>query len=148
MRRRFLVTASAAIAALAMTTAVPAATPGTASCAAAAPGGEWRSYGGGLANTRAQTAPTTINAGTVSNVAKAWVFDTSDMNQSGVLNGGTFQNTPVVADGCVFLSSSTGFVYALNADNGQRVWTSDKMPGSAAGDLASAGFASAGFGGG
>lgn len=115
---------------------VRAVTPGTGTCAPAAhAGGEWRSYGGGLGNQRNQLAETTLNPSTAANVAKAWSFDVANADQAGVLGGGTLQNTPVVADGCVYLASSSGFVFALNADTGERVWTSAKMPGSAAGSL-------------
>jgi glucose dehydrogenase len=113
-----------------------AANLGTGQCAPAAhPGGEWRSYGGSLANQRNQTAETKLNPSTVANTAKAWSFNIADEAQAGVLGGGTLQNTPVVADGCVYLASSSGFVFAVNADTGERVWTSPKMPGSAAGTL-------------
>jgi outer membrane protein assembly factor BamB len=114
-----------------------AANLGPGTCAPADhPGGEWRSYGGGLANQRNQTAETTLNPSTVANVAKAWTFDIANDAATGVLGGtGTLQNTPVVADGCVYLSTSQGFVLALNADTGERVWTSPKMDGGAAGSL-------------
>jgi polyvinyl alcohol dehydrogenase (cytochrome) len=113
-----------------------AANLGGGTCAGPAAGGEWRSYGGGLANQRNQTAPTTLNPSTVANVAKAWSFDVSDAAATGVLGGlGALQSTPTVADGCVFLSTSSGFVVALNADTGQRVWTSPKLQGTPGGSL-------------
>ena len=117
-------------------TTVSAATPGAGSCADAShPGGEWRSYGGNPQNHRNQPAEDKLNPSTAANVAKKWSFNAADAEQSGVLSGGTFQNTPVVADGCVYLASNTGFIFALNADTGERVWSSDKMPGSPAGQL-------------
>jgi outer membrane protein assembly factor BamB len=92
-------------------------------CAAAGSGGEWRSYGGELTGTRNQL-DSTINAANVANVAKAWSFDAASLvdGHGNPINGGTFSNTPVVADGCVFLASSTGWVFALNADSGALVW--------------------------
>lgn len=113
-----------------------AANLGSASCAPADhAGGEWRSYGGGLANQRNQLAETTLNPSTVANVAKAWSIDITNADAVGVLGAGTLQSTPTVADGCVFLSTSAGFVIALNADTGQRVWTSPPMQGEAGGSL-------------
>ncbi len=107
-----------------------------AGCASAEhAGGEWRMYGQDLANARNQPDEKVINASNVANTALDWSFNADDPAQSGVLGGGGFQNTPVVADGCVFLASSTGFVFALNADTGQRVWTSPKLPGGIAGSL-------------
>jgi polyvinyl alcohol dehydrogenase (cytochrome) len=110
---------------------------GPAGCAPAShPGGEWRSYGGGLANQRDQLDESTLNASAVANVAKAWSIDISSSDATGVLGGlGTLQSTPTVADGCVFLTTSSGFVLALNADTGERVWTSVKMPGQPGGSL-------------
>jgi outer membrane protein assembly factor BamB len=93
-----------------------------AGCSASDPGGgEWRSYGGGLLNHRDQAAETALNASNVLNVAglnapAAWKLQTS--NLAGVTNGGAFQNTPVVADGCVFIATSTGWVIAVNAETG------------------------------
>ncbi|HVL33548.1 MAG TPA: PQQ-binding-like beta-propeller repeat protein, partial [Actinomycetota bacterium] len=86
--------------------------------------GEWRSYGGDLANSRTQKAGT-ISASTAGALKPAWKFSASAA-QAG---GGTFSNTPVVADGCVFLGSNTGFVFAVNADTGALVWKSSRLPG-------------------
>lgn len=97
--------------------------------------GEWRMYGHDLSNSRNQPEEDVINASTVGNIAASWTFNAEDVNQAGILGGGSFQNTPVIADGCVYLASSTGVVFALNADTGKRVWTSIKMPGRIAGDL-------------
>jgi outer membrane protein assembly factor BamB len=72
----------------------------------------------------------------VANVAKAWSFDVSSAAATGVLGGtGSLSSTPVVADGCVYLSTASGFVLALNADTGERLWTSARLPGSSAGSL-------------
>lgn len=131
MARRILMTAAAAALALAGTPIARAAMPG---CATENGGGDWRMYGGTLAGTRAQTADTVLDATTVGDVASDWVFDAANQAHAGFANGGTFQNTPVVADGCVYLTSSTGGVFALNATTGDRVWSA-QMPGSIAGGL-------------
>lgn len=100
-------------------------------CAPAAhPGGEWRSYGHDQFNTRSQPDETVINAGNAGNLAAAFVVDSATLKQPNgtpILNGGAFTNTPVVADGCLYLGSNTGWVIAINADtgpgpNGQVVW--------------------------
>lgn len=88
-------------------------------------GGEWRSYGGDLNNSRDQVAEGKIGPDTVGRLAMAWSFRTSSV-QAG---GGGFSNTPVVADGCVYLASNSGFVYALDADTGTLAWKSVKLPG-------------------
>lgn len=117
-------------------TQVNAVNPGPGQCAEAAhAGGEWRSYGGNMQNHRNQPLETKLNPSTAANLAKAWVFNVADATQSGVLGGGTLQNTPVIADGCMYLATSAGFVFAVNAETGERVWSSEKLPGSAAGSL-------------
>ena len=102
-----LVAATTALAlALVGSAAASAATvPG---CAGSAPGGTWTSYGGGLDNARDQRAETTIGAANAGSLAPVWDLKTAD--------GGTFQTTPVIADGCMFIGSSTGKVYARNAE--------------------------------
>lgn len=108
------------------------------SCAPAAhPGGEWRSYGGAQNNARNQTAETVISPGNAGNLAKAWVADTATLKHpdgSPIINGGAFSNTPVIADGCMYLGSNTGWIIAVNADtgpgpNGEVVWASKLATG-------------------
>lgn len=135
-RRRALLLGTVLVAGAAPVVGLPDARAAEACATAESAGGEWRSYGGGLANERNQRAEGTLNPSTVANVAKAWAFNAADAAATGVLGGtGSMQNTPVVADGCVYLSTNAGFVHALNADTGKRVWTSVKLPGSTAGDL-------------
>jgi polyvinyl alcohol dehydrogenase (cytochrome) len=82
-------------------------------CAAPAAGGEWRSYNHDLANSRNQPAEKTITPANASTLAPAWVF-------SG--GSGTFDATPVIADGCLYAASSSGVVFSLNAQTGEVVW--------------------------
>jgi len=101
-----------------------AATPGAATCAddrrfpgGVHPGGDWRLYGKDLRNTRHQAAETKIGRGEARRLAPLWTF--SSLKAGG---SGDFTGPPVVADGCVFAGSNGGWVFALNADTGQRVW--------------------------
>lgn len=115
---------------------VDAVETGLPGCAAPThEGGEWRSYGGNFQNHRNQPAEKTINAANAANLAKAWTFNVADATQAGGAGGGNLQNTAVVADGCVYLATSTGYVFALNADTGALVWRSPRLPGAAAGNL-------------
>src|SRR3954447_25926607 len=99
---------------LAGTFVVPSASATVHGCAGPAAGGEWRSYSHDYGNSRHQPAERTITATNAGTLAPKWVFD----------DGGTgsFNGTPVVADGCVFVASEAGTVYAVNADTGQLVW--------------------------
>jgi polyvinyl alcohol dehydrogenase (cytochrome) len=85
-------------------------------------GGEWRTYGGDLSNTRNQVHEDVISGADVPMLATAWVF-------SSVANGGAgdFTGTPIIADGCTYVASTRGWVFAINADTGQLVWKT-KLP--------------------
>jgi outer membrane protein assembly factor BamB len=99
-------------------------------CAGEAAGGEWRSYGQSLQNQRSQPAETTINAGNARDLTTKFVMTTPDYDPI----GGAFSNTPVIADGCLYLATDTGLVIAANADTGEQVWTR-KLSGAAPGAL-------------
>jgi outer membrane protein assembly factor BamB len=86
--------------------------------------GEWRTYGGTADNARFQRAESVLSTGSVANIAKAWVLDLSKVEYvdpttgqvRDLLSAGEFQNTPVIADGCLYLATSSGWVMAFNAD--------------------------------
>ncbi|HEX2240167.1 MAG TPA: PQQ-binding-like beta-propeller repeat protein [Actinomycetota bacterium] len=101
---------------------VPAITAPKASCARPEhPGGEWRMYGHDHANTRTQPLEKEIDPSNAATLEPTWMFDAAA--QPGVLDGGTFQHTPVIADGCLYVGTSTGWAFALNADTGKPVWS-------------------------
>jgi polyvinyl alcohol dehydrogenase (cytochrome) len=115
MTARHLLAGTLALAALA---AAPSAASAAATCSTVAKGGgQWRSYGQDLTGQRFQRSERVIGPKTAANLTPAWVFNTT---QNGA--DGTFQSTPIVADGCVFLGSSTGWAFAMNADTGALVW--------------------------
>ncbi len=84
------------------------------------PGGDWPRYGHDLSNTRTQPLEKKIDPSNAATLEAKWVFDTAA--QEDVPDGGSYQNTPVVADGCLYTSTSTGWAFALNADSGKVVW--------------------------
>ncbi|HEU0130572.1 MAG TPA: PQQ-binding-like beta-propeller repeat protein [Mycobacteriales bacterium] len=86
------------------------------------PGGEWRTFGHDAANTRHQERERQIAHADVPLLAPAWTF-------SSVVAGGDgdFTGTPIVADGCLYVGSNRGWVFALNADTGALVWKA-KVP--------------------
>ena len=81
------------------------------------PGGEWRSYGHDYANTRTQPAEKSIGTLQAATLKKAFVVSANDAG-----GDGDFTGTPIIADGCLFMASTTGWVFAVNADTGQKVW--------------------------
>src|SRR4051794_19332647 len=103
----------------AVTSAGAAARPAGAHCASANhAGGDWSSYGHDLANSRSQPAEKTLTRTVVPTLSKAWAFSAS---RGG--GDGDFTGTPVVAGGCLYIASTTGWVFAVNADTGQKVWS-------------------------
>jgi polyvinyl alcohol dehydrogenase (cytochrome) len=121
-RRRPLLIAAAAAALVAPTTvAISGSTAGAAAgrCAPAKhAGGDWPSYGHDLANTRSQPKEHKIGRTTVPTLQKAFAVSASDAG-----GDGDFTGTPVIADGCLFMASTTGWVFAVNADTGAKVWS-------------------------
>jgi polyvinyl alcohol dehydrogenase (cytochrome) len=81
-------------------------------------GGDWRVYGHDYDNTRTQPAEKTIGPVQAATLKKAFVVSASDAG-----GDGDFTGTPIIADGCLFIGSTTGWVFAVNADTGQRVWS-------------------------
>lgn len=97
----------------------PAVAAKKATCAKAAhPGGDWPSYGRNLQNTRAQASEKKIDASNAASLAPAWSF-TADVEKG---ETGAFQSTPVIAEGCVYMTNGSGWIFALNADSGELVW--------------------------
>lgn len=88
------------------------------SCAVAEhAGGEWRKMGHDLANTFSQPLETAIGVAEAPSLAPEWTFSVASNDGRGGMTG-----TPVVADGCTFVATDGGHVYALNADTGAVVW--------------------------
>jgi polyvinyl alcohol dehydrogenase (cytochrome) len=81
------------------------------------PGGEWRGYGGDYRNTRTQFREKSIAAADVPLLTPAWTFSTVKAGGAGDITG-----TPSVADGCMYVGSSRGWVFSVNADTGKLVW--------------------------
>lgn len=69
-----------------------------------------------LANTRYSPLDQ-INKSNVKLLVPSWLF------QTGVIAGSSFQTTPIVVDGIMYLTDPKGNVYAIDATTGQRLWT-------------------------
>jgi polyvinyl alcohol dehydrogenase (cytochrome) len=80
-------------------------------------GGEWRSYGGDLANTRTQAREKTIAPADAPLLTPVFSFSTREAEIEG-----DFTGTPVVADGCIYAATNRGWAVAINADDGKLVW--------------------------
>ena len=84
----------------------------------AAPGGDWPTYGHDDANTRSQPQERSLPPAVAASLSPSWVFSTAAQGDTGVFN-----STPVESGGCVFVGSSTGRLYALDARTGALVWS-------------------------
>ncbi|HVH27831.1 MAG TPA: PQQ-binding-like beta-propeller repeat protein [Vicinamibacterales bacterium] len=84
-----------------------------------APGGEWRTYGGDLGNTR--YAPLDqINAGNFNTLEVAWRFKTDNLGPRPEFN---LQSTPLMVRGVLYTTAGTRrAVVALNAETGEMKW--------------------------
>ncbi len=107
---------------LALCTAAVVLSVGGASAAsgcapAAHVGGDWPIYGQSYANARSQPAEKTISPTTVATLEPAWTFSPGNVGGKGQL-----QSTPVIGGGCVYVTTSSGYIYALNADTGELQW--------------------------
>jgi polyvinyl alcohol dehydrogenase (cytochrome) len=81
---------------------------------------QWNGWGRGLDNTRYQPEPA-IRANDVAKLALKWAYG---------YPGGTEFGQPTVVDERLFLTSSTGRIYSLDAKTGCTYWTYDAAAGS------------------
>jgi PQQ-dependent dehydrogenase (methanol/ethanol family) len=77
-------------------------------------GGGWPVYGGDLSNTR-YSASDQINAGNVQNLHLKWLF------QTGVI--GSFETTPIVEDGVMYITTPYNHLFAIDARTGKELWS-------------------------
>src|SRR6266571_5411925 len=80
-----------------------------------APGRNWPSYGGTLSNQRYSTL-TQINTSNVTGLKGAWNFHIAYGEKAS-----SFESTPVVIDGTMYLTSGRNDVWALNAKDGSKM---------------------------
>src|SRR5918999_34733 len=74
---------------------------------------DWTVYGGDLSNTR-YVANDQINSKNLENLHLKWMF------QTGVL--GSFETTPIVEDGVMYITAPYNHVFAIDARSGQQLW--------------------------
>lgn len=104
---------------------VTSATAHDVSCANPnVPGGEWRQFRNQLGGDGVQDKEFFLNTARVPTLQPAWTFDANEVT---FMNNNEITGYPVVADGCVYVGSSTGWqlpgwMFALNADSGELVW--------------------------
>src|SRR5687768_1876194 len=79
---------------------------------------DWRLHNLDLAGTRYSPAYQ-INASNVKSLTPRWLF------QHGVIDGVSNQTTPIVVDGVMYVTDPRGSVYAVDAAEGNLLWSYD-----------------------
>ncbi len=90
---------------------------------AAEPG--WAFYGGDAGGQRFSSARQ-ITPANVANLTQAWSFSTGDMASKGdVMKRASFENTPILAEGRLYVCSPFNEVSALDPGTGKQLWRFD-----------------------
>lgn len=104
--KRFLLCAAAGFVALPASPYLGAQTSGTLNM-------QWPIAGQNLDDTRSQPSETIINTSNVSQLAMKWVFSTH----------GSVSATPTVVGNAVYFPDWAGYIYAVNNNTGQQIWS-------------------------
>ncbi|HWD27575.1 MAG TPA: pyrroloquinoline quinone-dependent dehydrogenase [Rhizomicrobium sp.] len=90
---------------------------------AAEPG--WGYYGGDQGGQRFSAARQ-ITPANVSGLAQAWTYSTGDMaSHAGTMKRASFENTPILAEGRLYICSPFNEVSALDPGTGKQLWRFD-----------------------
>jgi quinoprotein glucose dehydrogenase len=81
---------------------------------------EWPAYGGDAGGSR-YTPITQINRGNVAQLHEAWRFNTGELDAG----ERSFEATPILVDGTIYLSTPLGKVFALDPVTGSKKWQYD-----------------------
>lgn len=99
-----------------------AAAPLTTDSAATDDTGQWMSYGRDYSEQR-YSPLTQITPDSISELSLAWYGDLAE-------KGGSYETTPLVVDGRIYVSAPWSKVYAFDAKTGTQLWKYDpKVPG-------------------
>src|SRR6185437_10987698 len=112
-------TLAVASAASAKSLAITPAPAWTADQLAAAPGNDWLSTGGNLANQRFSTL-TQINTSNASQLQQAWM---THLDKSGMGGKYSQEDSPIEVNGVLYVVTGNDDVFALDATTGEHLWT-------------------------
>lgn len=88
---------------------------------------DWRFYGSDAASSK-YVPLAQINAGNVTGLKVAWVWDTPDnaiFRQDDRASAGEYKSTPIMVNGVLYVSTSLGQVAAIDAATGEQRWVFD-----------------------
>ena len=93
--------------------------------AALAADADWRAYGANAGGTRYSPAAD-INRDNVSRLQVAWTYHTGDFGEGySDAHDVSFEATPLLVDGILYISTPTGKIHALDPATGKRIWMFD-----------------------
>jgi quinoprotein glucose dehydrogenase len=102
-----------------------AATPGTHPATTSGVNVEWPNYGSDPGGQRFSPL-LQINRDNVSRLKVAWVYHTGDISDGKTTRSKTgFENTPIVVDGKMYISTPFCRVIALDPETGREIWSYD-----------------------
>src|SRR5450432_3351229 len=85
----------------------------------------WPNYGNDAGGSRFSLL-SQVNRENVAQLKVAWTYRTGVLEQLGELKGrATFETTPILVDGRLYLSTPLDHVIALAPDTGKRIWEFD-----------------------
>ena len=123
--RSALILALAAIGVLITRAQQPNATDATAAKSAAAQDTGWPNYGNDAGGQR-YSPLAQVNRDNVAQLKVAWTYRTGVLEQLGDLKkSATFEATPILVDGRLYLSTALDHVIALEPDTGKKIWEFD-----------------------
>jgi len=86
---------------------------------------EWSSYGADPGGTRYSPA-NQINTGNVRKLKKAWTYRTGEFDpKDPATQGGSYEATPILVDGMLYVSSPYARVFAIDPTTGKEIWRYD-----------------------
>ncbi|WP_215242038.1 pyrroloquinoline quinone-dependent dehydrogenase [Dyadobacter helix] len=74
-----------------------------------------------------------INTGNVGLLQPAWTFSLKDMAATG--RPGSSECNPIIVDGVMYATSAKHWVYAVNAETGEQIWSFDPFAGAEGGGV-------------
>src|SRR6185312_3883522 len=94
-------------------------------CSSVSAGEEWQYWGGDAGGTRFSRLKQ-INRSNVAKLEVAWTYRTGDSSDGKDLPfRSTFEATPLVVDGTLYITTGFGRLIALNAETGRELWKFD-----------------------
>ncbi len=86
---------------------------------------EWASYGGDPGGTK-YSRLNQINRENVNRLRPAWIFHTGDISEGSKWpTRSTFESTPLVADGIMYVTTPFSRIMALDPETGRELWSFD-----------------------